>query len=266
MTLSDWLAFAATKIPRSEARQLLESVTGLSREELLAASGQDLKSEDVEEAISLLVRRENGEPLAYIVGKKEFCGREFLVNDNALIPRPETELLTEAVLNAIQPGWTCVDVGTGSGCIAITLAIQTDSLWVATDTSFGALQVAKQNVNRFKAKIQLLQADMLDAFQSRRVDLIVSNPPYVAADDSRVEPDVNKWEPSLALYAGPTGLEAISRLIDQAEKTLKLNGLLAFEFGIGQAADIRLLLKNWQTTINRDLAGIDRYVLAQPLR
>jgi release factor glutamine methyltransferase len=263
MTVSEWLGFAATKVARSEARQVLESIIGLSREELLAAGQRELSQSEVTEANQRLERQLCGEPLAYVVGRKEFYGREYVVSNSVLIPRPETELLVEAVLSIMRPGWTCIDVGTGSGCIAVTLAIEANGKWIATDTSPIALRVAKQNANHLGAEVRFLQADLLATFQDHSFDVIVSNPPYIANEDPRVDRSVDTWEPHAALYAGPTGLEALSKLIDQAERVLKPKGSLAFEFGAGQAQQIDNLMKNWQVSINRDLAGIERYALAQ---
>jgi release factor glutamine methyltransferase len=186
-----------------------------------------------------------------------------LVDKFVLIPRPETELLAEAVKNVIQPNWTCIDVGTGCGCIAITLAKESVTRWVATDTSSDALRVAKKNAGILEAEVLFQLADLLDAVRDRSVDLIVCNPPYIAVGDSRVEDGVRKWEPNAALYAGPTGLEVIERLARDAERAIKPNGLLAFEFGMGQAEAVRHILKDWQYEVHRDLSGIERFVLAR---
>lgn len=261
MTLSEWLDATAAKISRPEAKQILESVLGLSREQLHSASNEPLTEQNADDANAKLSRRETGEPLAYVVGKKEFYGREFAVNKSVLIPRPETELLTEAALKIIQPNWTCIDVGTGCGCIGITLALETNSRWIATDISPEALQAAKENTQN--AQVHFLQSDLLTAFKHHSANLIISNPPYIANNDPRVEAGVQKWEPKKALYAGETGMEAIKSLIEQATDRLKPNGWLAFEFGMGQADAIKSLLKNWEHTIHRDLAGIERFALAQ---
>lgn len=263
MTVSDWLESAAAKIPRPEARQILESVLGFSREDLVSTGRRDLSNDDVGKADAGLARRIQGEPLAYVVGNKEFYGRDFFVTNAVLIPRQETELLTEAVLPIAQPGWTCVDVGTGSGCIAVTLALENDVRCLATDTSSAALEVAVTNADKLNASVRFLQSDILRAFQKNAVNLVVSNLPYIADGDPRVETSVKDWEPPSSLYAGATGLEAISELIEQAAHVLKPNGWLALEFGIGQADAVRRLLENWNVEMRRDLAGIERFVLAQ---
>jgi len=263
MRILDWLESAAIKIPRSEARQILESVLGFSREEVVRSGCSDLSSDDLNKANLGLERRNQGEPLAYVVGSKEFYGRDFFVDNAVLIPRPETELLTEAALAIVRPGWTCVDVGTGSGCIAVTLALEREIRCLATDVSSAALRVAESNANRLNAAVSFLQADILGALQRNVANLVVSNLPYIANDDPRVETSVKNWEPPSALYAGRTGLEAIRRLIEQAAHVLRPDGWLALEFGMGQEDAVRDLLETWKVQIHRDLAGIERFVLAQ---
>jgi release factor glutamine methyltransferase len=202
--------------------------------------------------------------MAYILGWKEFYGRRFAVDRRVLIPRPETELLAEAVVQLVQPCWICVDVGTGSGCLGVTVSLEAPQTnWLCTDVSLGALKVAQENANKLRAKVGFAQADMLDPFQSRAFDAVVSNPPYVANEDPRLAADVLEWEPGTALFAGEDGLAAIRRLIDGAIAVLKPGGLFAFEFGEGQAKQVAELLAGWQPDIRRDLAGIERFVLAR---
>lgn len=266
MTLEDWLNGASSLVPRSEARYLLEHATQLSREGLHSAlsKGEAIAPDTAKIADALLRRRADGEPMAYVVGKKEFYGREFAVNESVLIPRPETEGLVELALGVVRPGCRCIDVGTGSGCVAVTLALECPaSRWLATDVSSSALQVAKSNADHLGAKVSFAQADLLEAFRPGFADLIVSNPPYVAFEDPRLEESVAKWEPAAALFAGPTGAEAFIRLIGGAKRALRPGGALAFEFGLGQADEVRGLLSEWDFEIRSDLAGIERCALAR---
>jgi len=266
MTVSDWLNLAAGHIPRSEARQILEVTLGYSPEKLISALPEEIASSNLEAANARLERRNRGEPLAYVIGGVEFFGRRFTTTKSALIPRPETELLAEAILPMIHSQWKCIDVGTGSGCLAITLALETSSKWIGTDISSAALALAQSNANRLQAEVVFLQSDILGAIHACSVDLVVSNPPYIAIGDTRVQSEVNDWEPHIALYAGPSGLEAVSKLINQSAEVLRPNGWLAFEFGMGQADAVRALLEHWALTIHRDYAGIERFALAQSTR
>jgi release factor glutamine methyltransferase len=158
----------------------------------------------------------------------------------------------------------CVDVGSGSGCIGITCALEMrDSAWVCTDVSPATLAVATQNAHALGAEIFLQEADLLDAFVDESVNIVASNPPYIASKDVRVDPMVRKYEPEQALFSGEDGLETITRLVDQAQRVLKPDGILLFEFGQGQALSVRDLLANWQTKIVKDLAGIERVAIAK---
>ena len=266
MTTDEWLQSAATKLleagiefPQMEAREILRHALGFSKEELVRTS-HDM---DVGLANQLLTRRIDTEPLAYVIGSKEFYGRDFLVNQSVLIPRPETEILVEVAARAIKPEHLCVDVGTGSGCLGITLAIESPlSRWVCTDISKPALQVARDNAAAFKADVTFLNCNLLDAFADRSLDVVVSNPPYVAQDGEDLHPDVMRWEPAQALYAGADGLDVIRELIDGATRTLKPSGTLTFEFGMGQAGKVTELLDGWSPDVHRDLAGIERVAVA----
>jgi len=211
-----------------------------------------------------LHERKTGKPTQYITGKQEFYGREFKVTPAVLIPRPETELLVEAVLKRIQKG-RVADVGTGSGAIAITLARESQLEVIATDISPAALLVAKQNCGRDFSRVSFLQTDLLSPIADHSLDTVVSNPPYVPERDREtLQPEVRDWEPHQALFAGPEGLDVYRRLILEAERVLKPGGLLAMEIGQGQAEAIRALLHNWKNVdIAPDLAGIPRVVLAR---
>ncbi|MDQ2986059.1 MAG: peptide chain release factor N(5)-glutamine methyltransferase [Armatimonadota bacterium] len=272
MNVEGWLAHASKELSdsgidfgRLEARMLLERALSLSREELLSKGKQLEISESQFAAASYLLRRRmNGEPMAHVVGSKEFFGRPFKVNASVLIPRPETELLAEALALIVKPDWNCIDVGTGSGCLAITVALEKPgATWVATDTSATALDVARENAHDLGSKVTFVQTDVLAAFAPHAFDVVVSNPPYIAVGDERVAPDVHKWEPHRALYAGESGIEFIERLIDEAKRVLRAGGWLAFEFGMGQAHEVAALLWGWEAEVRPDLEGTERFALAR---
>ena len=266
MTTDEWLQSAAAKLqeagidfPQMEAREILRHALGFSKEELVRTSHEM----DADLADALLTRRVDSEPLAYVIGSKEFYGRDFLINRSVLIPRPETEILVEIAARASKPEDLCVDVGTGSGCLGVTLAIESPlSNWICTDVSVPALNVARDNAATFKSEVTFLNCSLLDAFADRSLDVIVSNPPYVAQDGENLHPDVARWEPAEALYAGVDGLDVIRQLIDGSARALKPTGTLMFEFGIGQAGKVMELLDGWSPAIYRDLAGIERIAVA----
>ena len=210
-----------------------------------------------------LHERKAGKPTQYITGKQEFYGRDFKVTPAVLIPRPETELVVEAVLKRLKDG-RVADVGTGSGAIAITLARESQLEVIATDISPEALATAKQNCGRDFSRVSFLQTDLLAAIAPRSLDAVISNPPYVPERDREtLQPEVRDWEPHQALFAGPDGLDIYRRLIPEAERVLKPGGLLAMEIGLGQAEAVKALLANWQNVqIEPDLAGIPRVVTA----
>jgi release factor glutamine methyltransferase len=215
----------------------------------------------------LVQRRTAREPVAYIVGHREFWGLEFEVTPDVLIPRPETELIIEEALaemparDAVQ---YIIDTGTGSGCVAIVLAIEfASSAVIATDSSDAALQVAERNVARYNLanRISLRHVNLLDRIAGT-ADLIVSNPPYLRADEApALQPEVAVYEPSSALYAGADGLDIIRRLLIDAPHRLAVDGRLIIEFGFGQEPAVRdaAVDAGWTIQrIRRDLQGIPR--------
>ncbi len=202
-------------------------------------------------------RRLAGEPLQYIRGKTEFFGREFRVDERVLIPRPETEILVETAIERIDRGARVVDIGTGSGCIAVTVALERPDLRViATDVSVAALAVAAQNAN---GAVRLVGSDLLAAFVED-FDWIVSNPPYVkAAEIETLATEVRDHEPRGALTPGPAGTEVIARILDQAGRA----GLI-LEIAYGQLEAVRDLAAAHHFNVDavrNDLAGIPRVVV-----
>lgn len=220
---------------------------------------------------SLIRRRARGEPVAYLVGTKEFWGRPFIVSPEVLIPRPETEGLVERVLRwvADRPAGDAplivVDVGTGSGCIAVTLAAECPALRViATDTSVGALAVAASNAHRHAVADRISFTHACLMADATTVDLVVSNPPYVAdRDRPGLMRDVRDFEPAAALFGGADGLDVIRALIPVAFRRLREGGALMMEVGSGQAADVAALFSRAGLTAvsaTNDLAGVARVV------
>jgi release factor glutamine methyltransferase len=202
-------------------------------------------------------RRLAGEPLQYIRRKTEFFGRDFYVDDRVLIPRPETETLVETAIESIERGARVVDIGTGSGCIAVTLALERPDLRVtATDVSVAALAVASRNA---RGAIDLVASDVLAAFV-RDFDWIVSNPPYIAAADLQgLAPEVRDYEPRPALTPGPSGVEVIQRILDQGGRARVI-----VEIAFGQETAVRDLAAAHHYEVHdlrNDLAGIPRVIV-----
>jgi release factor glutamine methyltransferase len=204
-----------------------------------------------------LDERIKGKPTQYITHKQEFYGRDFRVTPAVLIPRPETELLVETVLNLRPNPGLVIDVGTGSGCIAISLkAAQV----FGVDLSSEALKVAQLNAQTHRTPITLIQADLLTPFQDAIADVVVSNPPYIPLKDlPDLQREVRDWEPHMALFAGTSGMAVYERLIPEAKRILKPGGLLALELGFGLADSVAALVPDWHNLqILPDLAGIPR--------
>jgi release factor glutamine methyltransferase len=215
-----------------------------------------------------LHERLKGKPTQYITGRQEFYGRDFRVSPDVLIPRPETEHLVEGAIARIQPNDVVVDVGTGSGAIAISLALETRARVFATDISAAALGVAQTNAQQLSAHVDFLVSNLVDAFRDHSVNVLVSNPPYVPRTDERgLQREVRDYEPYIALFAGPTGLEIYERLIVEAARVLRTDGWLLLELGYNSLEPVRAMLqREWSDiTVLHDLAGFPR-VLAARLR
>ena len=215
--------------------------------------------------LPLLARRYAGEPLQYIRGRTEFYGREFLVDDRVLIPRPETELLVEAALERAPRGGRVIDIGAGTGCIAISIERERPDLHVlSVDRSIDALAVASRNRARLESRVQLAASDLLGSIRGT-FDVIVSNPPYVPLHEyEELQVEVRIYEPRLALTPGPRGTETIERLLDQVPAVLAPGGHVLLEVGYGQEAAIRALAAAKAFAVDAflpDLAGIPRIVV-----
>ena len=219
----------------------------------------------------LVLRRMTHEPVAYITGVREFYGREFIVTRAVLIPRPETEGVIEAVPAGALAGRetgapVALDIGTGSGCLAITLALEHPAARViATDVSAEALAIARENAQRLGADVEFVESPLV-ASGLPPLDLIVTNPPYVPERDREsLSPDVRDFEPAQALFAGEDGLDVIRALLPHARAALKTGGALVMEIGAGQAGTVTRLVADAGLrllTIRPDLQGIPRVAVA----
>lgn len=257
-----------------EADLLLTQVLQRSRVQLITGGGDWIEASKLDQLTALLKRRQAGEPLAYILGHREFWSLDLLVTPATLIPRPETELLVEIALARIGTERAdVVDLGTGSGAIAIALASERPG-WqlLATDQSPAALAVAEQNSQRLGiSNIQFLPGSWFEPLPDRQFDLIISNPPYIADDDGCLDillspaAESHPVEPISALTAGSDGLDDLRQLIGAAQKHLKPGGMLLLEHGHDQQPRLQQLLEaaGWkQIECFQDLAGLDRAVLA----
>lgn len=283
MTAKEAITSASARIPLRDAETLLQHVAGRDRAWLLAHPEAQISPEQQRHFRGLAGRRGRGEPLQYLTGEQEFFGLRFFVSPDVLIPRPETELLVEAVLDWMRKGEQApgcngrlrvVDVGTGSGAIALSLAAQMPGLelW-AVDLSEAALGVARRNAAQLGLAdaVRFCHSDLLSVFRQdaemarERIDVVVSNPPYVPlADAPTMQPEVRDHEPHTALFAGEDGLAIYRRLIPEAWAALRVGGLLAMEIGFGQRDALAELLQTWRNVrFLDDYAGIPRHVLAE---
>lgn len=249
---------------RLDARVLAAHVLGVDAAWLIAHDTDLLSAQQTDAYQTLLARRLNGSPIAYLVGSREFFGRPFRVSPDVLIPRPDTERLIELALAQIPPAQAVdvLDLGTGSGCIAITLARERPLARVtAVDRSPAALAIAQRNAELLGACVEFLASDWFSALAGRRFDLVVSNPPYIAAADPHLAQGDVRFEPLSALAAGPDGLDDLRHLIAAACAHLQPGGTLLLEHGHDQAKAVRTLLQ--QSCIPfpqswNDLSGIPR--------
>jgi release factor glutamine methyltransferase len=262
--------------PNLDARVILCKVLSLSYEQLLIKYNDLLSALEEEQFFSLLERRVSMEPIAYIVGKQEFYGRDFIVDKSVLIPRPETELLVDSIIedyNARHLGndIKILELGTGSGAISVTIAneiLMADIL--AVDISQEALNVAKINAHKHNVSRQMkfIQSDWFSNIPECRYDYIVSNPPYIAYHEKScvVSSSTILFEPDLALYANDDGLSAYKAIINSASTYLKPGGKLFFEIGYNQRDKVLDILKEYDFTdvvTKRDMSGHNRVLIAK---
>jgi release factor glutamine methyltransferase len=269
-TLRAALEEATEAIGRVDAGVIVAHLLGVNRA-YLAAHPMRVLTEIEDAKVDLLVaQRVLGQPVAYLLNRREFYGRDFVVGPSVLIPRPETETLVEAALKRLEPGASCLDLGTGSGAIAVTLACERpDARVCATDTSVEAIAVTRSNarINGCAERIELRAGSWYDAVAGRRFDMIVSNPPYVARGDPHLSQGDVRFEPSRALTDGSRdGLDSIRSIVAGASDHLETSGWLLLEHGYDQADAVLALLEAsgfGEIASLPDLAGIPRVALGR---
>ncbi len=276
MTLAEALRAAREDLSRRtvedaalEAEILLRHALGLSRSQLYVELEREIGADEQKLLHGLIERRANGEPTAYITGRREFYGLDFHVDRRVLIPRPESELLVDKAIELGREGARLfADIGTGSGCIAVSLAVNLPVAKIyATDTSAEALEVARSNSRRHAVedKITLLHGDLAEPLPER-VEVLIANLPYVRRSEMAAV-NTHAYEPGLALDGGEDGLDRIRVLVRQAEGKIKAEGQILLEIGQGQAEATTELLKiqfpKASLQVLQDLAGIPRVVIAR---
>jgi len=264
------LTAAGVGSPRMNAEVLLMFTLGCDRAYLYAHPERALSPDEIARYDEALAQRASGAPSQYITGHQEFWGMDLIVSPAVLIPRPETELVVETVLPFARSlsRSKIVDVGTGSGAIALALAKELPAAIIhASDISEAALEIARANAARhaLEARVHFHQTDLLAGFKPESFDLVVSNPPYVGeSEEDKVQLEVRKFEPRQAVFAGPTGLEVIARLIPQARRVLKAEGWLVFEISGIIKNQVQALLGEWnEVKVSDDLQRIPRVVSAR---
>jgi len=256
---------ARVAVPRLTAEVLLSHALHRERVYLFAHPEQELREVEWLHYGRYLHERMGGKPTQYITKKTEFYGREFRVTPDVLIPRPETEHVVEVAVRVARGARTLLDVGTGSGALAVTLQLETSAATWATDISLSAARVAAVNARRLGAAVAVVVCDTMSAIAEGSTDLIVSNPPYVPlAQREGLQREVRDWEPHVALFAGENGFEIYERIVAAAPRVLRPGGWLVMELGFGSCDHVAGLLSSWKEVhIEPDLAGIPRVVAAR---
>jgi release factor glutamine methyltransferase len=256
---------AGVAVPRLTAEVLLAHALRRDRVYLFAHPEHELIEVEWLHYGRYLHERLQGKPTQYITKRQEFYGREFRVTPDVLIPRPETEHVVEAALRRIDGVRSILDVGTGSGALAVTLALETGIETWATDISPAAARLAARNARTLGAPVGFVVCDLADAIRPAAVGMIVSNPPYVPlADREGLQREVRDYEPSMALFGGPSGFDLYDRIVAGAPRVLRPGGWLILELGFGSADHVGGLLGKWRDVrIEPDLAGIPRVIAAR---
>lgn len=261
---------AAVPVARLTGEVLLSYALRRERVYLFAHPEQELREVEWIHYGRYLHERMKGKPTQYITGRQEFYGREFRVTPDVLIPRPETEHVAETALSVMRGddargAVRLLDVGTGSGALAVTLQLETGATAFATDISAAAVGVAARNAAALGAVVSFAVCDLMQAVADGSIDMIVSNPPYVPLGQREgLQREVRDWEPHVALFAGETGFEIYDRIVDDASRVLRAGGWLVMELGFGCADHVAGLLSSWEELrMEPDLAGIPRVAAAR---
>lgn len=271
---SKFLSEKGSPSPTLDAEVLLANVLGMQRIDLYVNYDRPLDKRELAGYREAIARRAKLEPVAYITGKKEFYSREFKVNNNVLIPRPETELLVEKVLGYIEnfeiESPMILDLCTGSGALAITLDLELeDATITATDIAKESLVVARENAKTHNASVEFIEGDLFTGV-NQKFDIIVSNPPYIPTESwEKLEPNVKLYEPKIALDGGEDGLLFYRRIINESPSYLKDAGALFLEIGQNQDIDVAKLAEMSKVfapaMVAKDLAGINRVIFLKRL-
>ncbi len=271
-TSARYLGEKGSPSPRLDAELLLAHVLKANRLRLYVDFDKPVTDAERAEYREFIRRRAAGEPVAYLLGEKEFYGRPFKVDRRVLVPRPETELLVDAVRERYEKdgAWLAADFGVGSGALAVTLAGEYPNATVhAVDVDADALSVARDNAerNQLAERIVFHQGSWVEPVEGLTFDFVVSNPPYIAENDPEVASDVREWEPHGALFSGESGLDAIQTLADRLPAVLKPGALWFCEFGARQRPALETLLASagYAAEFHKDLAGLPRYFIARRL-
>jgi release factor glutamine methyltransferase len=255
---------AGTPAPRLTAEVLLAHALRRDRIYLFAHPEHELAELEWLHYGRYLHERLQGKPTQYITKRQEFYGREFRVGPAVLIPRPETEHVVEIALRRAPGARRILDIGTGSGALAVTLALETGAAVFATDISPEAAALAASNARTLGAAVNFIVCDLAAAIRPGAIDLIVSNPPYVPlADREGLQREVRDYEPHVALFAGPSGFDIYDRIVADAPRVLRPDGWLILELGFGSVDHVAGLLSDWRDVhVEPDLAGIPRVIAA----
>ncbi len=241
---TEYLKECGVPDPGTDAYLLLEHVVKCTRSEYFLHRDDAINSADAEKLSGLISKRGERIPLQHIIGETCFYGRDFYVNGNVLIPRSDTEILIEKALEVIRPGMSILDMCTGSGCIAVTLACEADVKVTAADISDAALEVARQNAARNNAECDFIKSDMFEKISSR-YDILVSNPPYIKRSDiDFLQEEVRVHDPILALDGGDDGLDFYRIIAKDGAAHIKSGGTIFLEIGSDQPEDVSLILKD----------------------
>ena len=262
---TELLERAGIAVPRLTAEVLLAHAMRCERVYFYAHPEQELKEVEWLHYGRYLHERLQGKPTQYITKRQEFYGREFRVTPEVLIPRPETEHVVEAALEVARGSGRVLDIGTGSGALAVTLRLELGGETWATDISPAAAVVAAGNAAKLGAPVHVVVCDLAEAMAAHSFDLVVSNPPYVPlTQKDGLQREVRDFEPHVALFGGETGFELYDRIVADAPRVLRAGGWLIMELGFGCVNHVEQLLRGWRSVrIVPDLAGIPRVIAAQ---